>query len=135
MSHGGGCPGAGEPGQDPLRAHPGTLTCKRPARLPCASAHPESVECPTVIRSGGAWREPRRVAHTDADSGRDWDNLSGERFGSFRVVRELGRGGMGTVWLAEHALIQKRVAVKVLHAHLAAERRVVVAASSPRRAR
>jgi serine/threonine-protein kinase len=46
-------------------------------------------------------------------------SLVGERFGSFQVVRELGRGGMGTVWLAQHNLIQKRVAVKVLHQHLA----------------
>jgi eukaryotic-like serine/threonine-protein kinase len=46
-------------------------------------------------------------------------SLVGQEFGRFRVVRELGRGGMGTVFLAEHTLIQKRVAIKVLHAHLA----------------
>ncbi|MFB1484071.1 protein kinase [Corallococcus sp. RDP092CA] len=46
-------------------------------------------------------------------------SLVGQEFGRFRIVRELGRGGMGTVFLAEHALIQKRVAIKVLHAHLA----------------
>ncbi|WP_235685636.1 MULTISPECIES: serine/threonine-protein kinase [Corallococcus] len=46
-------------------------------------------------------------------------SLVGQEFGRFRIVRELGRGGMGTVFLAEHTLIQKRVAIKVLHAHLA----------------
>jgi serine/threonine-protein kinase len=51
--------------------------------------------------------------------------LVGQRFGSFRVVRELGQGGMGVVWLAEHELIRKRVAVKVLHEHLARDKRLV----------
>jgi serine/threonine protein kinase len=58
-------------------------------------------------------------------SGVQTDDFLGQKFGSFEVVSELGRGGMGTVWLAEHALIQKRVAVKVLHAHLARDRRLV----------
>ncbi len=45
--------------------------------------------------------------------------LVGKQLGHFRLLKELGRGGMGTVLLAEHALIQKRVAIKVLHSHLA----------------
>jgi serine/threonine-protein kinase len=53
------------------------------------------------------------------------ESLVGQEFGRFRVVRELGRGGMGTVVLAEHALIQKRVAIKVLHPHLAQDRELV----------
>ena len=44
------------------------------------------------------------------------DPLIGATFGSFRVVRLLGRGGMGTVYLAEQPMIGKRVAIKVLHA-------------------
>ena len=46
-------------------------------------------------------------------------SLVGQQLGHFKLLKELGRGGMGTVMLAEHALIQKRVAIKVLHAHLA----------------
>ncbi len=53
------------------------------------------------------------------------DGLLGQRLGTFRVVRSLGQGGMGRVYLAEHGLIQKRVAVKVLHAHLAQDSRLV----------
>ncbi|HEY0092710.1 MAG TPA: protein kinase [Archangium sp.] len=41
------------------------------------------------------------------------------------ALREVGRGGMGTVLLAEHVLIPKRVAVKVLHRHLAEEPELV----------
>ncbi len=32
----------------------------------------------------------------------------------FRIVRELGRGGMGVVYLAEHRLMQRQVAIKVI---------------------
>jgi eukaryotic-like serine/threonine-protein kinase len=49
--------------------------------------------------------------------------LSGETVdGRYRVVRKLADGGMGTVFLAEHILIKRRVAIKVLHAELAADR-------------
>lgn len=38
-----------------------------------------------------------------------------ERIGAFRVVRELGRGGMGVVYEAEEAAPRRRVALKLLH--------------------
>ncbi len=37
-----------------------------------------------------------------------------ERLGSFRVIRELGRGGMGVVYEAEQELPRRRVALKTL---------------------
>ncbi|WP_439329253.1 protein kinase domain-containing protein, partial [Corallococcus praedator] len=49
----------------------------------------------------------------------DVDPLVGTRMGSFRLVRRVGRGGMGSVYLGEHVSIGSRVAVKVLHEHLA----------------
>lgn len=47
------------------------------------------------------------------------DPLIGEQLGSFRLVRRLGHGGMGAVYLGEQVQIGSKVAVKVLHEHLA----------------
>jgi serine/threonine-protein kinase len=43
----------------------------------------------------------------------------GPRIGSYVVREVLGQGGMGTVYLAEHAVIGKKVAIKVLKRDLA----------------
>ncbi len=40
--------------------------------------------------------------------------MVGGVLGSYRVLSEIGRGGMGAVYLAEHTLIGKRAAAKVL---------------------
>jgi serine/threonine-protein kinase len=45
--------------------------------------------------------------------------------GRYRVIKVLGEGGMGTVFLAEHTLIKRRVAIKVLHSELATDANVV----------
>ncbi len=39
--------------------------------------------------------------------------------GRYKIIREIDRGGMGTVFLAEHQLIKRRVALKLLRADLA----------------
>jgi tetratricopeptide (TPR) repeat protein len=46
----------------------------------------------------------------------DVPNLAGSRLGSWRIVREIGRGGMGTVYLAvrDDDQFQKQVAIKVV---------------------
>jgi eukaryotic-like serine/threonine-protein kinase len=46
----------------------------------------------------------------------DEHDRTGERMGAYAVVKELGRGGMGAVYLAERAdgQFEKRVAIKVL---------------------
>jgi serine/threonine protein kinase len=46
--------------------------------------------------------------------------IAGEEIGTYRVLERIGSGGMGEVWLAQHATLGRRVAVKVLrgeHSH------------------
>src|SRR3954467_15419837 len=43
----------------------------------------------------------------------------------YRVLRKLGEGGMAAVYLAEHVVIQKKVALKVLAPELARREELV----------
>jgi len=45
--------------------------------------------------------------------------------GRYRVLRKLAKGGMGTVYLGEHALVGRKVAIKVLHAELGTDEEMV----------
>ena len=68
--------------------------------------------------------------------------LVGERVGPYALVRELGRGGMGAVWLAERAdgEFEQRVAVKLIRpgwdagellARFRAERQILAGLTHP----
>ncbi len=49
----------------------------------------------------------------------------GQSLGNYRIVGKLGSGGMGVVYEAEHPLIGKRVALKVIHKDLARNHEVI----------
>jgi eukaryotic-like serine/threonine-protein kinase len=52
-------------------------------------------------------------------------SLVGRRIGNYEIKAKIGEGGMGTVYLGEHPLIGKRVAIKVLLEELVAKEEVV----------
>ena len=101
--------------QDPSSTRPsgGARACAR-----CGAAHRGGDPCDgTPTLPLGAAASPPWPAEVDP--------LVGSQVGSFRIVRLLGRGGMGTVYLAEHPVIGSRVAVKFLHESMASDPGVV----------
>ena len=62
----------------------------------------------TAMEGWKTYRETTSYEH------RSLDTLPGGQFGDFRVIREIGRGGMGVVFEAEELNTWRRVAIKVL---------------------
>jgi HD-like signal output (HDOD) protein len=65
---------------------------------------------------GSSAAGPPRAASGDKPTS---ESLVGRTLGSFKVTAMLGEGGMGCVYLAEHALIGRKAAIKVLSAGVA----------------
>src|SRR5579871_3697118 len=49
----------------------------------------------------------------------DGPDLTGRTLGDFHVLRRLGQGGMGQVYLAEQLSLKRKVALKILRADVA----------------
>ena len=45
----------------------------------------------------------------------------GSQVGHYRIIRPLGAGGMGEVWLADDVTLKRKIALKVLPAGMAAD--------------
>ena len=78
------------------------------------AAHPEHAEELAACLDG---------IHLVQDAGPSTANpiKSDQRLGDFRIIREVGRGGMGVVYEAEQISLKRRVALKVLR-HMVADR-------------
>ena len=51
--------------------------------------------------------------------------VEGTQVGAYRILHKIGEGGMGSVWLAEHGMLGRRAAIKVLHAEYSAQPAIV----------
>src|SRR4051794_4773964 len=119
------------------------LILRHPVPSPCpicGQLHAADAPCPTIIRppaSGTALMQsavatgpqmpppmmsPPAIpasAMATPSPGEEADPLIGTTIGSFRIIRMVGKGGMGTVYLGEQTVIGSKVAIKILHPHLA----------------
>jgi DNA-binding response OmpR family regulator len=69
---------------------------------------------PPLGRTTPASSPPPALARGSAPPARIAVEQLPERFGNYRILSQIGQGGMGAVFLAEHVLLGKEVALKVL---------------------
>src|SRR5687767_12386262 len=77
----------------------------------------DPVEVLVSVRPGadGLAAEVRRLAAAGARAGTPTAIAPGTRVGAFRIEGTLGEGGMGSVYRARHEVLDREVAIKILH--------------------
>ena len=81
----------------------------------------------TCPKCGGEYEDTNTLCPADGQVlQKDPDELIGQTLaGKYRIEERLSEGGMGTVYRATHVLMEKTVAIKVLHPALAADDKIV----------
>ena len=88
-------------------------------------------------RPSSAAEVEQRLLSSGGVASEQTEDLVGARVGSYRLLRLLGAGGVGSVWHGEHPVIGSQVAIKILHPEMCeleeAVRRFVVEAQAVNR--
>ena len=117
-----GCAGMTETGdnRDPLEVLAAEFTeqCRsgrRPSIAGYAEQHPELAgEIRELFPTIAAIEQVKSATSQSSSAGPVRGDVKLERLGDFRIIRELGRGGMGIVYEAQQESLCRRVAIKVL---------------------
>jgi eukaryotic-like serine/threonine-protein kinase len=83
-------------------------------RLLADANEADPVIVPGGVMTGPLWKGLAAELADPVEPGGHDESLEGREVGPYRLLRRLGRGGMGSVYLAERADVQKQVALKLL---------------------
>src|SRR5438105_299271 len=100
---------------------------ERPSVEEYAEQYPELAEEVRAVLPAVVMMEqlkPRREEDSPASTVSPCPNRPPERIGDYRIIREIGRGGMGVVYEADQEALGRRVAIKVLPGRLLANDRL-----------
>jgi len=80
-----------------------------------AEIHPNSSFSAVL---GGAYVNEKAADIRKIDPNQAIELKSGSQLGLYTILRKVGSGGMGDVWIAHHRTLDQKVAIKVLHSRL-----------------